>query len=223
VELRGDISPLRLQPEQGLLEQTHAVFFPNNIVGVEFNFYGPRLSRLAWYLREKFEGELPPVRFDMLLREDVQEHLAHLSDIRLLQLRLHRDYFDLLEEADQSLASAFRAAGEASDATTVEIVLRHRRYSRESLADRVVNVVRALAGQPRTREGAEVFKVRALNNRTQRVETFDLLKDQLVSSRQVVRHGERERAVNSENMFQAIEAAYNELRESLERAAGVGS
>jgi hypothetical protein len=30
------------------------VFFPKGIVGAEFNFYGPRLSRLEEYLHRKF-------------------------------------------------------------------------------------------------------------------------------------------------------------------------
>lgn len=222
IEEDGDVLPLPITPEQGLVEQTHVVFLPNNIVGAEFNFYGPRLSRLAWYLEEKFPDDLPPVTFDLLLREDVQEQLAHLADVRLVQLRLHRSFFDLARQADQSLFDAFRAAGAASDASTVEVVLRHGRYSRESLPERVLNWVRVLAKEPRTREGAEVFKVRGRDDRTQGVENFDLLRDQLVTSRQVVRHGERERAVDSESMFQAIETAYDDLRESLERAAGVG-
>src|SRR5207237_6553911 len=50
VEQAGEVSPLTITPDQGLVEQTHLVFFARGVVGAEFNFYGPRPSRLADYL-----------------------------------------------------------------------------------------------------------------------------------------------------------------------------
>ena len=36
-----------------MVEVTHLVFFPDNVIGSEYNHFGPRISRLPLYLREK--------------------------------------------------------------------------------------------------------------------------------------------------------------------------
>ena len=53
LEQAGNISDLVLDADAGLLEAIHVVFFPNNIVGAEYNHFGPRVSRLGSYLHEK--------------------------------------------------------------------------------------------------------------------------------------------------------------------------
>src|SRR5437764_8462394 len=55
LEAHGDVLPLEIAEEQGILERTHAVFFPNDTVAAEYNFYGPRASRLAPYIRANCE------------------------------------------------------------------------------------------------------------------------------------------------------------------------
>jgi len=223
VENIGSLSPLSIPVTAGLLEPVHVVFFPNCIVGVEFNFYGPRMSRLSSYIQNKCSTVTRPVYFDLLLRRDIQEQLQNMGDIRMFQLRLHRSYFDLAQEADNSLGAAFKAAEESSEATTIEILLRNQRYSHEPLPQKVFGWIKKLAELPRIREGAEVFKVRARNELTDRVEEFDLLKDQLVAVRQVLKQDERLRAIRPDSMYRAIESAYKDLKESLEMAAGIES
>ena len=61
VEAAGALSSLQLAADQGLYEAIHAIFFPNNVVGVEFNFYGPRPSRIPWYLSRVTKGQCPTV------------------------------------------------------------------------------------------------------------------------------------------------------------------
>ena len=58
-------------------------------------------------------------------------------------------------------------------------------------------------------------------NDTGKMDTIDLLKDQLIATRQILRVGERSRAVQADSAFQAIESAYVDLRESLRLAAGL--
>lgn len=224
IEQSGAVSPLNIRPNQGLVEQTHVVFFPNRIVGAEFNFYGPRVARFTEYLRQKFQNDLPRVNFEPLLRRDVQEQIQHFRDIRVLQLRVHREYLDLLSGAEASLPEALRRTEAYLGAATVELVLRPQKFSRGGLAQfqRAVDLVRTLVRNPRTREGVEVFKVRAEDDRTGKPEWFDLLKDHLIATRRVARQDDQHRAVNSASMYREIQRAYEQLRESLETAAGIG-
>jgi hypothetical protein len=65
-EQRGAQTALRLAATAGLVEQSHVVCFPNNIVGCEFNFYGPRLPALARYLTGRGGPKAQQVRFEPL-------------------------------------------------------------------------------------------------------------------------------------------------------------
>ena len=100
VEDAGRVLPLAIASTQGLVEQTHLVFFDKGIVGGEFNFYGPRPSRLADYLEQKVP-HFPRISLDILLNRDSTEQLAHLRDVRLIDLRLRKDYVDVLADADE--------------------------------------------------------------------------------------------------------------------------
>ena len=59
LEQAGNISDLVLDADAGLLEAIHIVFFPNNIVGAEYNHFGPRVSstQSTWFWDETFPAE----------------------------------------------------------------------------------------------------------------------------------------------------------------------
>src|SRR5205823_14209902 len=88
LEDAGNVLPLSIGDRQGLVEQTHMVFFDDGIIGAEFNFYGPRPKRLIGFLREKCP-DVPPFQLDMLLNFDAAEQVKNLEDIRLIQLRVN--------------------------------------------------------------------------------------------------------------------------------------
>jgi hypothetical protein len=221
VEEAGKISPLQIEDPQGLLEWTHVVFFPDGIVGAEFNFYAPRLTRLSDYLIEKCPLQ-PRVAFLPLLHRDAQEQFTHLDTIRTVQLRLHRSRLDLLMEANESLPAALRATGEQWGAEVIEIVLRPGARRRTNFKKAAWDFVQNLIGkQEQLLDGSDLFRVRGRDDRTGKTEVFDFLKDQFVSTRQVVKQKGKYRAVDSASMFREIETAYNEMRDSLTQACGV--
>lgn len=45
VEQAGSLSDLQIPADSGLVEAIHVVVFPDNIVGSDSNFYGPRMTR----------------------------------------------------------------------------------------------------------------------------------------------------------------------------------
>lgn len=212
IEDTGAIQDIPLLESQGILEQCHVVFFPDGILGAEFNFYGPRVRKLQDYLADKCDANVPRVSFDLLLRRDPLAQIETLRDISLFHIAIHRADADLLGEADQSLPAALRATADANNAPRLELILRTDPHSRASLGDRMLNVVRNLAGRADAREAAEVFKVKGHNRATGHLEDIDVLKDQLVSVKQVVRHSERSRSFDSGAMFQAIEDAFRKTK-----------
>lgn len=219
VDRKGKLVPLRIAAQDGLAEQTHVVFFPNNIVGVEGNFYGPRISRLSGYVARRFKGVLPEIHFDMLLHRDALARFDRLREIRLADMSLSRQHLSVAERADPSLASLFRNALETTGSEEVQIVLTQGPRSRRPLSDMVRGFVRSLASDPNVHEEVDILRVRGVDSVSGRVEMQDLLQDQLVTSRQVVRRRPQDRAVDSRRMFEAIESGYGELKSLLEGAA----
>jgi uncharacterized protein YgbK (DUF1537 family) len=221
VERGGAISPLPIPTTAGLVEQIHVVFFPDQIVGSEFNFYGPRMASLAHYFAVKADGVCPPVKFEPLLRQNVTQQLDRLQDVRLLQLKIRSSYAAVVSQADQDLGSAFEAAARAGDADELEIILRPRAYSRGQLSQRVLDTMRRLLQRPDLREEASRFIVKGMDSVTGRVELVDFLGDQLISRKQIILQDRRTRALDQESAYSAIQAAYDELRDQLVTAASV--
>jgi hypothetical protein len=222
VEAGGTLTPLRIPANSGLAEQIHVVFFPNAIVGSDFNFYGPRMNRLAFYLGQRAGLNDPAISFDPLLRQDVMAELNKLQDIRMLHMKIRAPYTAIVAQADRDLGSTFDAARRATNAEELEIILRMRPYSRESLAARIGRPIRTLLGRPDARTEMSQFKVKGLNRETRKVDLIDLLNDELISTKQIVRQGERTRALDADAAYGAIEQSYQELRRELEAAAAVG-
>lgn len=225
LERAGTVSNLNLAADAGLLEPVHVVFFPDNIVGADFNFYGPRLTRLGHYLRAKSENAVPTASFRPLLRQDVAEQLDHLTEIRLVNLRVKTSYLDAIHRADNSLGDAFAANADVLDGAVedLEIILRPSKAGRQGALSRLISPLKTLARGLGLRENVERFHIKGTLDTTGKVGLVDLLHDQLITRKQILRIGERSRAVDQNSAFQAICEAHDELADGLRHAASLMS
>lgn len=225
LEQAGTVSDLNIAADAGLLEPVHVAFFPDNIVGADFNFYGPRLSRLGYYLRVKSGNAVPLASFYPLLRHDVAEQLDHLTELRLFDLKVKASYVEIVRQADASLGDAFAANARVLDGEVeeLELVLKPSKDARHGALQRLIAPLKALVRGRELRENARRFQVRGKHDETGKVEVIDLLRDQLIARKQILRLGERSRAVNSTSAFEAIRAAHDELGDDLRRAASLVS
>lgn len=223
LEQAGRVSDLNIATDAGLLEPVHVVFFSDNIVGADFNFYGPRLSRLGYYLRIKSGNALPLATFHPLLRNDVAEQLDHLTELRLFNLKVKPAYIQTIRQADASLGDAFAANARVldGDSEEIQLVLKPSKDTRNNALQRLLGPVKALARGRELRENAGLFQIKGKHDETNRVETIDLLRDQLIVRKQVLRLGERSRAVDADSVIQAIQTAHEELVAELRQAPGV--
>jgi hypothetical protein len=223
VEQAGVVNELNIADDAGLLEPVHVVFFADNIVGADFNFYGPRLSRLGYYLSTKtgMDGQL--LQFMPLLRQDVAAQLNRLDEISLFDLRIKSSYAQSVSQRDESLDAAIKAnlLVLGDDTEDVQLILRAARGRRRGAFRRLGKAIKDLISSENFRENTERFQVRGRMNDTGKIDTIDLLKDQLIATKQILRLGERSRAVQAESAFQAIETAHAELKDSLLIAAGL--
>ncbi len=220
VDSSGKREELPIGPDDGIVDVSHVMFFANNIVGAEFNFYAPRATALSSYCEDKFPS-LPKFKLRPLLRTDVLNHLKDFDRLTMLSVKVKPSEAALLKAAGDNFVDAISAAAGEHDAGTIEILMRADR--RKNLAVAIFGTVRKMFGSSTNpSRDFEKFRVRGHSTTTDRTEEFDLLKDQIVYSVQTERMNERGRAVDSTKMFKAIEQAYNAHKGELNHAHALG-
>ena len=222
LEKAGQIIDLNLDNDSGLLEAVHLVFFPDNIVGCEYNHYGPRVSRLGSYLQTKSNETVPKAYFHPLLRGNAAKQLDRLSEISLMDISIRPAFINFVRQVDKSLADAFDASAQVlSDPEKVQLVIKPQRESRYAALQKLLTPIKEMIGEAEFRQAADRFKLRGRCEDTDRVETIDLLKDQLISTKKIVRLNERSRALDPDSAFDAVREAYQELRDDLIHATAI--
>lgn len=215
VEKAGKLTGLKLLQDEGLAEQMHAVFFADNIVGADFNFYGPRMTALANYLKLK-AGAPPELSFDPLVLRDLGPLINRIHDVTLLRLRIRPSYIDELKAADKNLWETFKSAQQVSDAGDIEVVVRTKPYSREGTMKKALKaIVNKLRKRKDLRENVSALIIGGRDEDGDRLDDVDVLKNLLTATKKVEKAGARTRAVNPDSAFAAIREAYDELRDQI--------
>lgn len=220
IEEKGLRKALNISATAGLVEAIHVRFFPDNIVGFDFNFYGPRLPRLGRYFNNVAKGKAAQVVFDPLLRQDIAAELEGGKDLRMFSLRIRRSEVATVEKADKSLADAYKALMGLTDAPELEVIVRPKPYSGKSVGPRLMLTTRKLAKASNIRDVASDFRVQ-VGAQGQAAESLDLLGDHFIADARILRESVKGRALDSADAFANIEAAYNERKVELRKAAAL--
>jgi hypothetical protein len=213
---------LQLPQDAGVLHLSHIVLFPDGVVAAETHQHGPRLSQLSQFVAAKVQG-YPPISFDPLINRSVVDRLHNLGDLRLVHFRIKRTYQQILNEKGINLAASFEGVDQDQNGETIEVSLRWTGPARRSIVRRALDTIIAAVADPESRPAFERADVRGYNSSTGQVESFDLLREQIVTVRKGIRQDERHRVIQSEHMFYQIRTAYTDLRPEIERAVAVGS
>jgi hypothetical protein len=218
IEEEGIRTALNLSETAGLVEAIHVRMFPDNIVGFDFNFYGPRLPRFGRYLNTVAAGQCEEVVFEPLLRQDVVSELEGGRELRMFSLRIRRSELATVAAIDKSLASAFKTVGELTDATELEIVVRPKPYSGKSIGKRLMSTTRKLAARSNVRDVASSFRV-SVAQPGAAAEVVDLLGDHFIADARILKQSAKGRALDSADAYANIEAAYTSRSKELKKAA----
>jgi len=209
-EMAGQLSDVALARGAALYEAVHLLFLPDNVIAAEFNFYGPRPTRLPGYLAA-LVGALPtPFVMEQILRQDAADQLDRQSGLRLLDLRVRPSYAATVMQADPSLGAALEAAAGVGEADVVGVVLQAEPRTRSArLGQGLLTGVRRLARRSDLRDNASRFAVSGIGP-DGLVEKINVLSDALVSVQQIARLGRTSRAVDQDSAYAAVQAAYRE-------------
>ena len=120
---QATLEPLQIAADRQLAELTHAVFFRDNIVGAEYNHFGPRLSSLAGYLTDKVPQCLPEnkrVLIASLINDDHLSLLQKARTINSISLKMAPQLLDAVEAAQRlSGRAALRSMSEGYGAQRI--------------------------------------------------------------------------------------------------------
>lgn len=221
VERLGDLSPLRVPADSGLADQIHVVFFENNIVGADYNFYGPRLGSLALYLRKKAEGTCPKeLRFEVLLDPEAAERLESLRELKVLDLKVRPSDAEVRTQLKEGLGGGFDANDVMGSVGELGLLLKSEPYSRKSIPRRILDFARSLGRDEDFLRSATKFKAKGTDEHGN-IEEIDLLNEQLVARKKMIKEDPHSRALVKESVYEAIEESYEELKEKITRAASI--
>ncbi|MET1247669.1 hypothetical protein ABWW58_02635 [Sporolactobacillus sp. STCC-11] len=217
LETNGILKPLNIPANSGLAEITHFIYFVDeNVIGVEFNFYGPRTNTLSNYLQEKskiFVNPFQLIDVTPILNQDIDLQLHDMGEINFMQMEIAKNEINIVKELDEDLYSAFEASAKvADDAESVEVILRKKKHSRGGFHFPFSrSKMKELLSSGDNRQKFNKFKANAESRSEERNKSFDFLEDKMIRSKKVVTLGERSKSVDSESMFNAIEEAHDEL------------
>ncbi len=220
-ELAGKRKALKIDPAAGLSEVCHMMWFPDNYLAAEFNFYGPRTTSLHSYLSQKAGSLYVAEGFDLLIKKNALEELKRLDELWVFSAKLQRSHTDLFRQASKSLADTLDAQMDAIDADEIELTLKVSRKTKHPLASKFFAGVRRMAAKTDLQDKLDKLVVKGPSLLSGKLEEVDILKDELVVTRSMLRVDPRIRAVQSESAFEQIEEAYYELRDLLPLAASL--
>lgn len=210
LEEKGETEPLQIE-DKGLFEPIHIILFSNNIMGVESNYHGPRATGLKAYIYKKARSYVDDVEVLPLAKPDFLEYISKIGEIKLFELYVHRDSAKVFEEASKSISHTLQEVSKGNNAQTVGIVLQSPKPIRANW-----HAILNIFNKEKVRDSTQKAVIRAVNQDTNKVESFNLLDPFIISTKEVVRHDDKYRRVDSKSMFTAIKESFIEKQSEIE-------
>ena len=219
----GNLSELNLRSSSGLAEPIHVMFFPDNIVGAEYNHFGPRISSLGRYLYDKSNKAVELASFRPLIRRDLVQQLERLGSLRLFELTVNESYREIMNIIRRPDVSSLRLLQETDPGVkSVSLRLTMDEAAGTDMFNRMIGAARGFLESDQLSEIATKFHLRGRCKDSGRVETIDLLKEFVSTTKPIERLDPRGRTLRSESVYAAIEEAYWELSDELRDLPDIG-
>lgn len=211
--------------EQGIAENSHMVFFPDNILGFEYNYRGPGVGRLEEYLRTKAPIPESVVSFNALMDREFEEKLEGLVDLRELRVRVSHRQVETAQASDNDKAEddpfeVLQAMKNFEEAGEYELAWKSRNRSRDSIVKRFFSVARSYLNRYDTEDSSAMLVIRGHDDEGH-MHRINVLNERLMFEETTFKLRPADRGVISDSAFQAIEKAYRDNKDKIERAAAL--
>lgn len=211
-ERAGVLTDLNLRPDEGLSELVHCVFYNNSVVGFEFNFYGPRPAKLSAYILEKTQRN---TKFVSLINREAAEQLGRYETLSHLNIKVKSSIIDEIRQANETVAGLLENIADYNGIENIELKIGSKTRTSESLDGRILRGLRSFYRNFTNWSDVKKMTVKGIEEQTGRNIEMDLLSEHLMSKQQVIKVGERSRAIQSESAYRAIENAATELQDQI--------
>lgn len=214
----GSLRELQIAADEGIAYLTHVKFVAPSIVGVEYNHTGPRVGTIRDFFRERFPT-FRRIQFEAIIDPDVLDQLEHMSDFRTLRVRLPFTAFERLPGRPADFLADLDNIQETLGGQVLDLFVTAKR-GKDGLNDqRVRAFVRGMIRVAGLVDGDTQLQVRGYDDRAGRVVPLDLLRSRLVSEQDIRKLPGRSRVVDSDDAFQKISRAYEEVRDRVPQPA----
>ena len=217
VEGLGVERGLELGDDEALIYPTHMSFFPGGVVGMEINNLGPRLNQFVRYLREVCP-DVPKVKVEAIVDPGILDRIDSIEQIVAVEIALRRQSAEVASSVDFSgsgAVRAVRAVGETFGAPTIAVRASVGR-TRRRINQRAVDQIKGFARDVTFRDTVDKFRIDARTVGEDGKVEIDVLKEHLVSRRQVTTLNASTKAVEPSAMFQAIIGAHKDAVREIE-------
>ena len=220
IELNGDLSEFTMPDNAGLAECVHLIFFPENIVGIEYNYEGPRIEAISDYLYMKSRKVNPhmPV-FEHLLENNVLEKIDKMHILRIFRIKIRPSLFSSLQKANEYFAKSLETTIEFGEAQEVELILSVGR-GKGSLSRKLLDIAKNLFALKDTNNDVLSGEIRG-RNENGKSEIINLLNAKVVAEATIRNYKNYTTSEKSALIYTAIEKAYTDMQEQLKKALGV--
>lgn len=216
VEENGLRSPLPLRRNQGLFEPTHFSLFSGNVLGMEYNQYGPKTGALEDYIKRKAERFVDDIKILPIPREDLMNTLRKIGEVKVMDFGALSDRSEHLRKLDETLAASFNEMKNWSDIGPIGLFLKPNSSKDQGTFRSIIKNAGKHREDKELWDSVLRFKVRARDETSEKIELFDLLEN-LVKSNKDIKKENGSRSVDSESMFSSIREAYLENIDDIRR------
>jgi len=194
-------------PDETLNEACHVVFFPKNIVGVEFNNRGPR-GRLSVYLNDVTSDTIPKFELVDLARPTPMKQANDLDDLKYLKFVLK----DTSLPEEGPIANLMGKLDNEIDEAGVEYEIIIRKAGRERFGKKTEKLMRKIARSVAGK--ANKLEISGTDHHSQKAEAKNLLNPLLVYDTKVVKIDGKIRRIDSSDMFEKISELHRRLEKN---------
>ncbi|WP_443970092.1 hypothetical protein [Sphingobium sp. CR28] len=217
IERKGIKTTLSIAEDAGLIDVCHIVIFADGFVAAEFNRDAPRIRKLGDYLMFKGRNLSNVPRFQRLFERDLADVIRNMNNVRYLEIEIPPDNISLVRQAERSLADAFEAQQKVNKSRTLGLYFNARDPADDRLKSIGLALVQAMRGVD-SQDAYEKLQIRGTDPHTRKPRTLNLLEDFLIAEVNFTRSSKKARSIDSAAAFAAIEDAYIQRREALEKS-----
>lgn len=221
VELHGNLADLELAEEEGLAEITHFKYYVNyGIMGLEYNFYGPKSGGLVEYFNNKLSGIIDSFELATITDNRYSEFLSNSNyELTMLSLKAAPSALTIINKFNKDLGSAFDAACNITNAEEIEITIKHKRRSKKTFKISDFSWRDLFEKCFIHREEFQKLSVDVVDTsedeRERKSKNINLLEDKLCVFKNVEVINDNPKRILSESIYHAIDEAFNECRDQL--------